>query len=86
MKSGKEEESNQKEMHQAQPRGRQPVNRRPQGHHGSKRSSFEAGLEQDPETDGSSRKSAEKVQRQARNDFLPDELVQRSQLFNGYSK
>ena len=53
---------------------------RPKGHHGSKRSSFEAGFGQAPD---SSRKSAEKIQRQSTDDFLPAELVQRSRLFNG---
>lgn len=55
--------------------------------HGSKRSSFEAGLAQDLRAAGSHRLSAEKMQRQAsqRDDFLPTELIQRSHLFNGPS-
>lgn len=49
--------------------------------HGSKRSSFEAGIEQ---AANSPRQSLEKMQRQgSRNDFLPTELIQRSHLFNG---
>lgn len=54
--------------------------------HGSKRSSFEAGLAQDLKAAGTSQRlSAEKLQRQAsqRDDFLPAELIQRSDLFNG---
>lgn len=51
-----------------------------QSPHGSKRSSFEAGIQ---DAIDSPRQSIEKMQRQAsRNDFLPAELVQRSHLFN----
>ena len=57
------------------------VSERARSPHGSKRSSFEAGIQQHAD---SSRQSTEKMMRQAsRDDFLPAELIQRSHLFNG---
>lgn len=58
--------------------------------HGSKRSSFEAGLPQNLKAATESpQQSAEKVRRQGNggktSDFLPDELIQRSRLFNSRS-
>ena len=54
--------------------------------HGSKRSSFEAGLPQNLKAVETPRGSAEKIRRQGnaaiKSDFLPDELIQRSRLFN----
>lgn len=62
------------------------------GSHGSKRSSFEAGLPQNLKAAAagfSPRVSAEKIRRQGNtssmSDFLPSELIQRSRLFNSPS-